>query len=72
MTVVESEAVYMNNGEKFVRCTIYSDTVPSPMPEPADIPGYDDTFEFTPDSQMVIDTTGAVYLAGEDGAWHEF
>lgn len=71
MKVISSEAVYENNGDKYVRVTIFSDSVPSPLPTPEDIPGYDDTFEFTPDSVLYIDTTGEVYLAGEDNQWHK-
>lgn len=71
MTVINSEAVYGINGSKAVRVTIFSDSVPSPLPKPEDIPGYDNTFSFTPDSVLFIDTTGAAYLAGEDGLWHE-
>lgn len=70
MKVVSSEAIYEENGDKYVKVEIYSDSVPSPLPTPANIPGYDGTFSFTPDSSLYIVGTGALYLAGEDGAWH--
>ena len=70
MKVVSSEAIYEEEN-KYVRVSIFADTVPATMPEPADIPGYDDTFDFMPGSTMYIVTTGAVYMAGEDGNWHE-
>lgn len=71
MKVTSSEAIYETNGEKYLRCTIYADSTPSPLPKPEDVPGYDNTFSFTPDSLLVITGTGDAYLAGEDNAWHK-
>lgn len=71
MKVVSSEAIYEESGNKYLRVSIYADTVPSPMPEPEDIPGYDNTFDFMPGSTLYEITTGKVYMAGEDGNWHE-
>lgn len=72
MKVVNSEAIYETNGDKYVRVEIYSDTVPATMPTPADIPGYDSSFQFFPgESTMYIVTTGEVYMAGEDGNWYK-
>ena len=70
MKVVSSKAIYEEGGDKYVKCKIFSDTVPSPLPEPEDIPGYDETFAFYPGSSMYIVTTGDLYMAGEDGDWH--
>lgn len=71
MKVVSSEAIYEENGDKYVSCQIYADTVPATMPEPKDIPGYDNSFEFMAGSTMYIVTTGDIYMAGEDGNWHK-
>jgi hypothetical protein len=71
MKVVSSEAIYEESGDKFVRCQIFADSVPSPLPEPADIPGYDDSFSFYPGSTLYIIGTGDLYMAGEDGDWHK-
>lgn len=72
MFVYKSEAEYREvEDKKYVKVTLYADTVPGTMPVPADIPGYDSSFDFMPGSTLYIVTTGAVYMVGEDGNWHE-
>ncbi len=74
MKVVNSEAIYEEeNGveKKYVKCDIYADTVPAPLPTPADIPGYDDSFDFYPGSTLYIITSPSFYMTGEDGEWYK-
>ena len=70
MKVVSSEAIHEKDHD-YVRVSIFADTAPSPMPEPADIPGYDSSYEFMPGSTLYEITTGTLYMAGEDGDWHQ-
>lgn len=46
----------------------YSHSVPSPMPTPASI-GFDASYKFRPGSTIYIVSTGALYMADEDGSW---
>ena len=70
MKVTNSKLIYEAE-QNYVKATIYSDTTPSTMPAPENIPGCDSSWKFTPDSVLYIVSTGDVYLAGEDNAWHK-
>lgn len=70
MKVTESTLIYQPE-QNYVKATIYADSTPSPLPKPEDIEGLDNTWQFSPDSLLIITGTGDAYLAGEDGQWHK-
>lgn len=70
MKVTKSKLIYEQD-QNYVKATIFADTLPGTLPVPADIPGCDSSWKFTPDSSLYIVGTGDVYLAGEDNAWHK-
>lgn len=70
MKVTNSELIYEAE-QNYVRAQIWADEVPSPLPTPADIPGCDSSWKFTPDSILMIASTGAMYFAGEDNSWYQ-
>lgn len=69
MFIDKSEADYRDEEHKYVYIEAYSHAVPSTFPTAADIPGYDATFAIRPGSSIYIVSTGALYLADEDGSW---
>ncbi len=71
MFIDKSEADYREDGTKYVYIEAYCNTVPSPMPTAADIPGYDNTFTIKPKSFIYIVGTGAMYMANENGEFVE-
>ena len=70
MKVTESTLIYEAQ-QNYVKATIYADTTPGTMPVPADIPGCDSSWKFTPDSVLYVTSTGDVYLAGVDNTWYK-
>ena len=68
---IEESKVDYRDGQKYLKISAYSQTVPATMPEPADIPGFDDTYDFMPGSTIYIVSTGALYMSGEDGNWYQ-
>ena len=68
---IKKSNVEYRDGHKYLEIEAYSQTVPVTMPEPADIPGFDDSFEFTPGSTLYIISTPKVYMVGEDGNWYQ-
>lgn len=74
MTVANSKAIYREiDGEtkRFVECELYADTVPSPLPSAEDIPGFTSEDQIFVGSTLYIVSTGAVYMADEDGEFVE-
>ena len=70
MKVTSSKLIYEAE-QNYVKATIYADSTPATMPVPADIPGCDSTWKFTPDSVVYVTSTGDVYLAGVDNTWYK-
>ena len=70
MTVTYSKLVPRDE-EEHVYVEAYSNTVPSPLPTVADIPGYENCNQIAVGSWMMIISTGAIYLANEDGEFVE-
>lgn len=57
--------------QNYVHATYFADETPNTMPVPADVPGCDSTWKFTPDSVVYVTSTGDVYLAGVDNTWYK-
>lgn len=70
MKVTDTKLIYEPE-QNYVKATIYADSLPDPLPVPADIPGCDSSWKFYPNSVLYITGNANVYLAGEDGAWHK-
>lgn len=74
MYVKSSKAVYRKvDGEvkRFVDCDLYADTVPSPLPTAADIPGYTEDDQLEPGATLYIVGDGTLYMANENGEFVE-
>lgn len=74
MTVKSSKAIYRTvNGEtkRFCDCSLFSTNVPSPLPTITDIPGYTEDDQIEVGSTLFVVSTGAVYIADEDGEFIE-
>lgn len=70
MTVTYSKSITRDDKQQ-VYCEIYADTVPSPLPEVTDIPGYEDFDQIAVGSWLMVVGTGAIYIANEQGEFIE-
>ena len=70
MTVTYSKLVPRDD-EEHVYVESYSDSVPSPLPTVADIPGYENCDQIAVGSWLMIVSTGAIYIANESGEFIE-
>ncbi len=70
MKLTDSELIYEAD-QNYIHATFFADQTPATMPVPADVPGCDSTWKFTPNSVLYITSTGDVYLAGEDNTWYQ-
>lgn len=70
MKLTDSELIYEAD-QNYIKATFFSDQTPATMPVPADVPGCDETWKFTPNSVLYITSTGDVYLAGVDNTWYK-
>ena len=57
--------------ESHIYVEAFADSVPSPLPTIADIPGYEDCDQIAVGSTLYIVHTGAVYMADESGEFIE-
>lgn len=74
MTVASSKTIHRDvDGvtKRFVECELYADTVPSPLPTAEDIPGFTAEDQIFVGSTLYIVSTGALYMADEDGEFVE-
>lgn len=74
MTVASSKTIYRDvDGvtKRFVECELYADTVPSPLPTAENIPGFTAEDQIFVGSTLYIVSTGALYMANEDGEFVE-
>lgn len=70
MKLRKCELIYEAD-QNYIHATFFADETPSTMPVPADVPGCDSTWKFTPDSVVYVTSTGEVYLAGVDNTWYK-
>jgi hypothetical protein len=70
MKLTKSELIYEAD-QNYIKATFFADETPNTMPVPADVPGCDSTWKFTPDSVLYVVGSGDLYLAGVDNAWHQ-
>jgi len=70
MKLTKSELIYEAE-QNYIKATFFADETPNTMPVPADVPGCDSTWKFTPDSVLYITSTCDVYLAGVDNTWYQ-
>ena len=70
MKLTNSELIYEAE-QNYIKATFFADETPNTMPVPADVPGCDSTWMFTPDSVLYVTSTGDVYLAGVDNTWYQ-
>ena len=70
MTVTYTKEIPRND-EKHIYVEAYADSVPSPLPDIDDIPGYEDADQIAVGSWLMIVSTGAIYIANESGEFVE-
>lgn len=70
MKLTKSELIYEAD-QSYIKATFFADETPEKMPVPADVPGCDNTWKFTPDSVVYVTSTGDVYLAGVNNTWYK-
>lgn len=70
MTVTYAKMIPRDD-EKHVYVEAYADTVPSPLPSVSDIPSYETCNQIAVGSWLMIVSTGAIYIANEQGEFVE-
>lgn len=70
MKLTKSELIY-EAAQNYIKATFFADETPETMPVPADVPGCDSTWKFTPDSVVYVTSTSDVYLAGVNNTWYK-
>ena len=70
MKLTKSELIYEAD-QNYIKATFFADETPNTMPVPADVPGCDSTWKFTPDSVLYVVGSGNLYLAGVDNTWYQ-
>lgn len=70
MKLTKSKLIYEAD-QNYIKATFFADETPATMPVPADVPGCDETWKFTPDSVLYVVGSGTIYLAGVDNAWYQ-
>ena len=69
MTLRRSELIYEAD-QNYIHATFFADQTPDTMPVPADVPGCDSTWKFTPD--IWVWCHSALTSKYDDGLWATF